>query len=77
MRHFKKTEGILCSVSVPLNALRIFLEVFKGDGRGGELETSGSLSLSLSHLHVMLYWVVLHVNALDSGLLVHALDAYA
>jgi hypothetical protein len=25
----------------------------------------------------VLYWVVLHVNALDSGLLVHALDAYA
>jgi len=48
---------------------------------GGELGTSDSLSLSLSlsrsHLHVMLYWVVLHVNALDSGLLVHALDAYA
>ncbi len=46
---------------------------------GGELETSDSLSLSLSlsHLHVVLYWVVLHVNALDSGLLVHALDAYA
>jgi hypothetical protein len=42
---------------------------------GGELETSDSLSLS--HLHVMLYWVVLHVNALESGLLVHALDAYA
>ncbi len=44
---------------------------------GGELETSDSVFLSLSHLHVMLYWVVLHVNALESGLLVHALDAYA
>ncbi len=47
MRHFKKTEGILCSVSVPLNALRIFLEVFKGDGRGGNLKLL-ALSLSLS-----------------------------
>jgi len=44
---------------------------------GGELETSDSLSLSPSHLHVVLYWFVLHVNALASGLLVHALDAYA
>ncbi len=52
-RKNRMSQGILCSVSVTLNTLRNFLEVYKGDGRGGTWNFWLSLSLS-SSCHALL-----------------------